>query len=305
MTGLPGISSVLAGETSPADYQPILDFAPSQLHRTGRRRPYMAGIKPACMSALHEIITQPLDGQDASLIVSRLGSKVALADLAGKRGYLMVSVKNSSFTTQTVDRFCDLVETYLDAGEVILVDTPYAATIVASETDETFRRRKLENLAKAARDRRRFVETVLARRSAAIPIRSFDQVDDEVPPALRREVRHAFEADGEFRRALLARSRDVIPRMIPDVLLPRYAEFLVSEIPVLCHLYYASCAPGVVDVYPGENPLLFWDIERGRYARELPGITALAARSPGLIYVDVSLNGGRGNAGSSSFCGRL
>jgi hypothetical protein len=77
--------------------------------------------------------------------------------------------------------------------------------------------------------------------------------------------------------------------MIADALLPRFAEFLVSEIPVLCFLYYARGEPGVVDVYPGENLETIWDIERGLYADELPGISRLAERSPGLIYVDVRL----------------
>lgn len=240
------------------------------------------------MDGLHELIAEPVESVAARLVVSRLGRKATLADLDGKRGYLMVSVKNSDFTRGIVQTFCDLVETRLGAGEVILVDTPYAEPIRASEADEAQRKRKLDNLQKATADRRRFVESILARREAAIPIRHFDDVEGMVTPALRGEVRHAFKAGGPFRKAVLARTREVIPPAVPDALIPRYAEFLVSEIPVLCHLYYAGGTPGVVDVYPGENPQLFWDIERGRYENELPAISALAGRSPGLIYVDVA-----------------
>jgi hypothetical protein len=240
------------------------------------------------MGVVHDIIAAPIGRCDSRLIVSRIGSPASLADLDGKRGYLMVSVKNCCFTTQVVETFCDLVESHLDSGEVILVDAPYLAPILASERDGKLRRRKISNLQKAASDRRRFVETILARREINIPIRDFAEVERDVAPDLRREVRHAFESDGQFREALLARSREVIPATVPDALLPRYAEFLVSEIPVLCHLYYAGGAPGVVDVYPGENPPLFWDIERGHFAGALPQITALAARSPGLVYVDVA-----------------
>ena len=240
------------------------------------------------MDGLGPLIAEAIERPDVRLTVSRLGNSATLADLDGKRGYLMVSVKNSSFTVAVVDTFCDLVESHLSASEIILFDTPYAAPILTGEADGPARQRKLDNLRKAASDRRRFLETILARREVSIPIRGFDEVEAEVPPALRHEVRQAFESSGRFRQALLARSRAVIPPSVPDELLPRYAEFLVSEIPVLCHLYYAGGQPGVVDVYPGENPQLFWDIERGRFADELPLTTALAKRSPGLIYVDVS-----------------
>jgi hypothetical protein len=236
---------------------------------------------------LHEVIFEPINRLDASLIVSRLGNKAGIADLHGKKGYLMVSVKNPNFSTRLVNTFCDLVETHLGGGEVILVDTPYAATISATETDEAVRRRELANLHHVAGEKRRFVDRILARRATFVPVRSFDQVAREVAPALLHEVRRAFDIEGRFRQAILDRAREVAPVTIPDALLPGFAEFLVSEIPVLCSLYYASGEPGVVDVYPGEIPQLFWDIERLRYANELPGISRLAEHSPGLIYVDV------------------
>ncbi len=248
----------------------------------------MRGAARQRMDGLGTLIGEVIEHRNARLTVSRLGNRASLADLDGKRGYLMVSVKNSSFTTGVVETFCDLAETHFAAGDIILFDKPYAAPILAGEADGPERRRKLDNLRKAASDRRRFLETILSRRRASIPLRSFAQVEAEVAPALRWEVREAFEAGGQFRLALLERSRAVLPAAVPDELLPRYAEFLVSEIPVLCHLYYAHCGPSVVDVYPGENPELFWDIERGRFADELPQTTALAKRSPGLIFVDVS-----------------
>ncbi|HEX3065757.1 MAG TPA: hypothetical protein VHQ39_09760 [Dongiaceae bacterium] len=258
------------------------------------------------MGGLHELIAEPFERDDVRLVVSRLGSKATLADLEGRRGYLMVSVKNTNFTAQTVETFCDLAERHLSAGEVILVDTPYMAPILASESDGDSRQRKIANLHKAAADRRQFVEKILARRSARISIRDFDEVDRTVAPEICREVRLAFESGGRFREALLARSREVIPPAIPDASMAPYAEFLVSEIPVLCHLYYASGAPGVVDVYPGENPQLLWDIERGRYEQELPAITGLVAQSPGLIYVDIGLAARNADDGGSktSFAGR-
>ena len=242
------------------------------------------------MSGLHEVIFEPIDRCEATLIVSRLGKRAGLADLQGKSGYLMVSIKNPNFSARLVNAFCDLVETHLAGGEVILVDRPYTSTISATEVDETVRRREIANLHRIAGEKRRFVERILAKRATFVPVRSFDQVEREVAPSVLHEVRHAFEVEGRFRRAILDRTREVAPATIPDALIPRFAEFLVSEIPVLCSLYYARGEPGVVDVYPGENLQVIWDIERGIYADELPRISRLAEHSPGLIYVDVRPN---------------
>ena len=60
---------------------------------------------------------------------------------------------------------------------------PYLAPILASEPDGELRRRKIANLQKAASDRRRFVETILARRELSIPIRDFAEVERDVAPA--------------------------------------------------------------------------------------------------------------------------
>jgi hypothetical protein len=230
------------------------------------------------IGGLHEVISQRIDRREAILWVSRLGKRAGLADLQGKSVYLMVSVKNPNFSARLINAFCDLVETHLGRGEVILVDIPYASTISAIEADETVRRRELEDLHRVTGEKRRFVERILAKRATLLPMYSFDQVKREVAPSLLHEVRGAFEIEGRFRRAILDRSREVAPPTIPDALLPRFAEFLVAEIPVLCSLYYARGEPGVVDVYPGEILQIIWDIERGRYADELPGISPRSVR---------------------------
>jgi hypothetical protein len=241
------------------------------------------------ITGIHEVISERIDRREAVLWVSRLGKRAGLTDLQSKRVYLMVSVKNPNFSGRLVSTFCDLVETHLGRGEVILVDTPYASTISAVETDETARQRGLEDLHRVTDEKRRFVERILAKRAMVLSVCSFDQVKREVPPSLLHEVRTAFEMETRFRRAILDRSRKVAPATMPDALLPRFAEFLVSEIPVLCFLYYGRGEPGAADVYPGGNLEIIWDIERGHYADELPGISRLAERAPGLVYVDVRL----------------
>lgn len=223
----------------------------------------------------------------ARLVISSLRGRAGLDELAARVGYLMVSVKNPVFGARLVEVFYDLVESYLEGGEIILVDTPYAATIEATETDEAIRERKLRTLDTVAREKRRFLERTLGKRGIALPVRSFEDVEREVDPMLVREVAEAFEHEGQFRSEILSRARQVIPEVVPETSLPRFATFLVREIPTLCHIYFSRKGPGIVDVYPDEPWDLFWDIERGAYADVLPRISRLAERSPGVVYVDV------------------
>ncbi|QKQ26924.1 hypothetical protein [Candidatus Reidiella endopervernicosa] len=64
-----------------------------------------------------------------------------------------------------------------------------------------------------------------------------------------------------------------------------FSQFLLSELPVLCYIYYLS-GDQIVDIYPGEQPSLFWKIESGQYADELPQLSALTRDHAGLIYID-------------------
>src|SRR5438067_4305254 len=146
---------------------------------------------------MQEIISQRFDQPEAVLWVSRLGKRAGLADLEGKNGYLMVSVKNPNFSRRLLNTFCGLVETHLGRGEVILVDTPYASTISAIEADDAVRRRQLEDLHRVTYEKRRFVERILAKRATVLPMYSFDQVKREVAQPLVDEVRAAFEIEGQ------------------------------------------------------------------------------------------------------------
>lgn len=226
-------------------------------------------------------------GDDFVFELSTLRGGARLGDFAQRSAWLMISVKNPAFSNRLVDGFCRLVIAHgFREASVTIVDTPYVANIHANQHDPQRAVAEVEKLQRIAAEQRARCEKVLRRHPAAgICLRPWAGLEQSIPQWMRDEVHAAFMAPGRFRADVLARTRAVVPDDIPDEQLPRFAQFLVRELPVLAGLYYLERS-SIVDVYPGENLDLIWSIERGSYARELPGITALAQASDGLVYVD-------------------
>lgn len=231
-------------------------------------------------------------GEDFVFELSTLRGGARLGDFAQRSAWLMISVKNPAFSNRLVDGFCRLVAAYgFEQAHVTIVDTPYVANIHANQHDAERAAAEVEKLQRIADEQRSRCEKVLRRHpGAGISLRRWTDLEQSIPQWMRDEVRAAFSAPTRFRADVLARTRAVVPAAIPDVQLPQFAQFLVHELPVLAGLYYLERS-SIVDVYPGENLDLVWNIERGRYAGELPGITALAQASDGLAYVDFREHG--------------
>ncbi|MDX5362896.1 MAG: hypothetical protein LPJ91_01900 [Pseudazoarcus pumilus] len=226
-------------------------------------------------------------GDDFVLDLSTLRGIGCIRDFAQRSAWLMISVKNPAFSNRLVDGFCRLVgEIGFRQGFVTIVDTPYMANILANRHDPVQAEAEVVKLQRISAEQQARCRKVLRRHSACcIALRSWAELDQGMPQWLRAEVQAAFQAPTRFRADLLARTRLVVPEAVPDERLPQFAQFLVEELPVLLGLYYLE-PDSIVDVYPGENLALVWNVERGLYADELPGITALARASDGLAYVD-------------------
>ncbi|MEM9303261.1 MAG: hypothetical protein AAGE01_14195 [Pseudomonadota bacterium] len=214
-------------------------------------------------------------------VVSMPGRPPAPADFDDRLFCLMVSVRNPAFSRRQLSGFFDLLDHFNAQGEIIIFDAPYARTIVATTPCQDERARELTKLDRITRERIEMVQRIRSNRCPALPVRSFEAVANEADPAWNEELRSAFAAGGAFRDAILARSREVLPAGVTPS-----PEFLLFELPVLLHLYLRYCARGVVDVYPGENPPLIWDVLLGRFADELPAISRAAGLTRPLLYVD-------------------
>lgn len=208
------------------------------------------------------------------------------AELSRRTGWLMLSVRNPAFTNRLLRGFCEYAQAHLAGACLTVVDSPYMLNIQARRLPADRERAEVEKLLRIGDENRaRCKRVVAAADSGRVRLALWQTLDGEVPEWLRAEIQQAFAAPSAFRRDVLARTRAVIAEA-DDECLPDYARFLVAELPVLMWLYYGA-AEGIVDFYPGPNPDLLWSIERGRYAAELPGVTALARSSPGLVYVDL------------------
>jgi hypothetical protein len=224
---------------------------------------------------------------DFRLTISSLTGRRELPDLKDRTGALMISVKNKSFTNRLIESFCRFTSQHLERGIVIVVDEPYAANIEATESRSEARANALERLARIGEENARRVEKILARhRPVPIELQSWAEAEGPTPRWLVDELEQAFASGGRVKRDVLARTREVLPDSVPDDRLEAYSQFLIRELPVLFDVYYRRFTRGVVDVYPGENPELVWNLERGVYADELPGATRLAREGPSLAYVD-------------------
>lgn len=208
------------------------------------------------------------------------------AEVAKRPGWLMLSVRNPAFTSRLVRGFCDYARRCLPEAFITVVDAPYVFNVQAMRLSEEATRAEIEKLHRIGAEYRSCCERAIrAVAPGRVRLRPWHELEQAVPRWVVAELRTAFAEPTSFRSDVLLRTREVV-RNVSDARLPDYARFLIEELPVLMWLYYGS-GTGVVDCYPGPNPELLWNIECGRYAGELPGLTALAQASPGLIYADM------------------
>jgi len=57
---------------------------------------------------------------------------------------------------------------------------------------------------------------------------------------------------------------------------------------VLIYIYYEKLVP-CVDIYPGPQAELFWNLEKGKYSDELPSVMSYIRQGGSHIYANVSL----------------
>lgn len=226
-------------------------------------------------------------GSHATWYVSRARRTIHPDDLSGAKFFVGVSLKNPRFSARWLE--CVLRDSLHFAGSVLitLVDLPYFSSAfqdaplrshsnVASRL-ETVREQVLRRIEAARRKvscQSSFVEWSVLSQS----------VDYEV----RREVKEAFAKRGRFFRAVVAqteRTRGHRMSGSPEI----YCSFLIEEIPTLVDIYYRRFQE-FVDVYPGPNASVMWQLDTLRFSGELPIATELAASANSLTYAQVRLN---------------
>jgi len=211
---------------------------------------------------------------------------IDLVDLATRRGMLGVSIKNSRFTNALISAFARMCSDRLAQGLVTIVDRPYERNISATGRGPGWEHAEIEKLRRIAAETRVRVMRMLAKEGAGqIQLLDWSALAEMTPAWLVDEIRRGWNRRGPFYEDILSETRAVIPS-IEKSKLERYAEFVLEELPVLLHLYYFS-GEQVVDFYPGPPPKLFWKLESGAYAEELPEFMRQIIRREGLIYAHI------------------
>jgi hypothetical protein len=208
--------------------------------------------------------------------------RAALIDLASRRGLLGVSVKNTRFSIKLIDAFIRFCNDHLASGLVTIVDRPYECNVRAAGRGCTWESVEIDKLWHIAAEKRRSLIRALAKqRTGGIELVDWDALAKMTPEWLVEEIRAAWDRRGLFHQDVLAHTRE----RFPDAkhALEGYAEFVLHELPVLLHLYYFGYEQ-VVDFYPGPQPPLFWKLESGAYAEDLPKLNLTLMPREGLVY---------------------
>lgn len=208
------------------------------------------------------------------------------SDLRARIGLLAISARNPRFSNALVEAFCRTARERLAGGLVTVVDRPYERNIAAGCGTSEEQLQEIEILRRVATETLVRVGRIIAKAGGAISIKPWDELAAETPGWLTQSIRTAWEKRGRFYADVLAQTGTVIPtKPAPDAL-ERYAEFLLEELPVLLHCYYFR-PEEVVDVYPGPQPVLFWRIEAGAYADEMPVLAHRLRQRAGVVYAHV------------------
>ena len=114
------------------------------------------------------------------------------------------------------------------------------------------------------------------------------ELSRKTPEWMKEEILLAFDRRGILYQQVLRQVVLMKGDRVTEEKLERLAGFFICEIPVLVYAYY-SIPTGIVDVYPGDNPDILWQIERGIYQEELPKTTEFALKGKPLVYINASV----------------
>jgi hypothetical protein len=244
----------------------------------------MPAFKPAPAASDHDhlcVTRLQISGRFEVMLLNRY-KPVGLIELASRRGLLAVSVKNARFSRELIRAFIRFCNDHLASGLVTIVDRPYESNLRAAGRGWAWEYVEINKLWRIAAEKRRSVVRALAKEGKGrIQIIDWDALTKMTPGWLFKEIRAGWDRRGLFHADVLAHTRESIPDA--EQALEGYAEFVLEELPVLLHLYYFRYEK-VVDFYPGPQPPLFWKVECGAYAEDLPELTLRLMAREGLVY---------------------
>ena len=189
--------------------------------------------------------------------------------------FIGFSVRNRSFCKDFFRKATLLCKQSFRELLVAIFDMPYAYNEAA---EEGIRKPSDEQVRCALRigdERSRMVEKILNKGNNNInwSIQRWSSLDNVMVCKMREELRKALEESTELKEELLHFAIQWLKkngRVNPE----DFLEFQIQEIPVLTNIYYHHNF--LVDIYPGDPFMFFFDLERGKWEKILPIATRLS-----------------------------
>lgn len=216
--------------------------------------------------------------------VSSRESLTDIAILEKRIGLLAISIKNPRFSNEMVTSFLEFSRNGFSEALITIVDKPYERNLHAAKKDSAWLLAETEKLRRIANETKVRINRMIGRfPGVKVRLLDWDELQKNTPDWLVREIREAWNQRGSFYRHIRAQTASVLLDTSDDQI-DDYAEFMLEELPVLLQLYYFSEAP-LADAYPGPQPDLFWKIESGFFAEQLPVLTGRLKEANGVIYL--------------------
>ncbi|MEM7075298.1 MAG: hypothetical protein AAGA28_09235 [Pseudomonadota bacterium] len=253
----------------------------------------LASKPPAGVLARGDALAERLPAQESMLqgmggvFVNRDGD----FSLQGREAWLFISIKNRGFRRAYIDRFIEMCEINGIAGHICPVDDPYRYNAMADLRCDTLPEEEAAKIERLSTDITRMAQKALnGKRSTRVDLVKWRDLEADTPAQYRQELTQAFRNGTRVRDILRSHVCSVKP-VDSERSFERYSEFFLCEVPVLIHTYY-SRGP-TLDIYPGPQPKLFWQIELGDLETELPGLTALSRSCRPMLYFDTHDRSGK------------
>ncbi len=205
-------------------------------------------------------------------------------DITERRSFLFISIKNRQFTKNYVNWFAEMSHEIGNEGIICPVDEPYYYNRMAELRTSHLPDSEFERIHKLAADVSRMAQKAINRSgNNRLRLTSWSEFSDQTPQKFKQEVQTAFDCNGPFQRAIIEHVASV-KGDLDITALRSYAKFFLCEIPVLAAALYGS-QPSL-DVYPGDQADLFWQIELGDFEEELPELTTYIRSGEPLLYMN-------------------
>lgn len=205
---------------------------------------------------------------------------------SGRASMLMVSMRSRSFPREIIEKAFNFSKAHSLISCYTIVDLPYAHNAFANVDSLEELIDELNKLISIRGQVERKIKKVIRKNGFEVEYIAWQDVISEVPIVFQQEVLNAVSNSKEFRESILSQVSLVIPNFYNIPNRENFVMFFISELPCLLYLY-TKYKGGVIDLYPGPNPDIIWQISNGHYVEFMPTITKSFADGNQFIYVEL------------------